>query len=202
MDDETLLSKLVSCFPKYDDMLAIRAIDPVAWHFRLGKPGKFGFRWRPRRIRTSPSSLKRLTEKLPARFPRLYEKLVLSYRWAEVDLGAFRLLANPRSPGLAGLEGEILKDPGLAEVLLPAGYIQFGKGPDLNYGPVYFDTRRSPGSRDAPIVQLDHEGILCDWKLRVVGELAPRFRALVLDVIEGARATAGRPAASEASSRL
>jgi hypothetical protein len=85
---------------------------------------------------------------------------------------------------------------------LPAGYIQFGRGPDVNYDPVCFDTRRDPGSRDAPIVQLDHEDILCNRRLRVVAELARSFRALVLDVIGKARAMPVHPAVAGPTNRL
>jgi hypothetical protein len=98
VEDEALLAEFIGSFPMLADLCAYREIDLVAWDLRLGKPGKHGYRWRPRKIATSASSLTRLYVKLPGRFPRLYEKLVLSYRWAEVDLGNFRLLANPAVP--------------------------------------------------------------------------------------------------------
>ncbi len=74
--------------------------------------------------------------KVPARFPRLYEQLLISYRWAEVDLQSFTLLANSPGEGLSGLLQHIMKDKGLWETLIPNGYIQFGKGPDMDYDPV------------------------------------------------------------------
>ena len=51
---------------------------------------------------------------------------MLSYRWAEVDLGLFTLMSNP--PGV-GLDKLFLKDQILTEFLLPRGHVQFGKGP-------------------------------------------------------------------------
>jgi len=60
--------------------------------------------------------------------PPLYEQLVLSYRWAEVDLGRVRLLSN-LPPGLKGVAGAIRRDRGLYDALSPAGYLQFGRGP-------------------------------------------------------------------------
>ncbi len=39
--------------------------------------------------------LEGIYSKLAARFPPIFERLVLSYRWAEVDLTDYRLIANP-----------------------------------------------------------------------------------------------------------
>lgn len=48
-------------------------------------------------------SLDPLYAKLPARFPSLYEELILSYRWDEVFLPNFTLIANPPGEDLSGL---------------------------------------------------------------------------------------------------
>lgn len=136
---------------------------------------------------TDASMLDQLYAKLPARFPPLYERLVLSYRWAEVDLGAYRLLANPRGPDLSGLLNEMLKDKFLSAHLLKSGYIPFGKGADIDYDPVCFDLKSRKKNREFRIVKIDHEAILCNEKIRVVAELAPTFERLVEDTIESAR---------------
>jgi|SRR4029077_15438076 len=60
-----------------------------------------------------------LYAKLPARFPPLYEQLLLSYRWAEVDLPSFTLLANSPGEGLSGLRQLVMKEKGLARRPLP-----------------------------------------------------------------------------------
>jgi hypothetical protein len=185
-----LLESFVEAFEKLDDLrCTTRQLDPAAWALRIGKSGRDGRRWRPRKLRTAARVLEPLYAGLPGRFPALYEHLVLSYRWAEVDLGRFRLLANPRSRGLEGLRAEVLRDRGLTERLLPLGYIPFGKGPNLNYDPVCFDTRRR-GNRDCPVVQIDHEGILSFYRVEVVAELAPSFRALAEGVVAAAGSTA------------
>ena len=122
---------------------------------------------------------------VPGPLPPLYEQIILSYRWAEVDVGRLRLLAN-LPPGLRGLAGAIRLDEGLYNVLSPAGFVQFGKGPDMDYDPVCFDlgTRLSDG--DCRIVKFDHEEILCNKRLVEVAELAPSFRQLVDVAIEDA----------------
>jgi hypothetical protein len=125
--------------------------------------------------------------KLPAHFPRLFELLVLSYRWAEIDLGTYRLLANPPGSDLTGLLRQISKDPSLWEALLPAGFMQFGMGPDMDYDPVCFDIKTRKQGGDCRIVKIDHEEILCNNRVKVVSELAPSFYQLVLQTIERAK---------------
>jgi hypothetical protein len=53
-----------------------------------------------------------------------------------------RIAGKSSGPDLAGLLRQISKDPAFCSSLLPAGYIQFGKGPDFDYDPVCFDERR------------------------------------------------------------
>jgi len=117
----------------------------------------------------------------------LFERLVLSYRWTEVDLQTYRLLGNPPGLDLSGLLEGISGDPGLWEALLPAGYIQFGRGPDLDYDPVCFEMKSQSKGRDCRIVKIDHEEILCNYRVKVVTELAPSFRSLVEKTIALAR---------------
>jgi hypothetical protein len=188
MTDDSLLEQFVTSFGKLDgDMCASREIFPIAWELRDDESDEYGeARWRPAKLETSPSSLDPLYAKLPARFPPLYERLVLSYRWAEVDLGICRLLANPLGPDLSRLLSEMMLDKALAENLIPAGYIQFGKGTDMDYDPVCFDIKSRSNFKDYKIVKIDHEEILCHDRVKVVAELAPSFRQLVLRTIERA----------------
>lgn len=101
-----------------------------------------------------------------------------------VDLQTYRLIGNPPGPDLSGLFRGISGDPGLWESLLPAGYIQFGRGPDLDYDPVCFDSNARGKNGEYRIVKIDHEEILCNYRVKVVAELAPSFRSLVEKTIE------------------
>jgi hypothetical protein len=187
MPDIDLLARFVGTFGKFGDMCASREFYPAAWELRTTEPDEFGsFEWRPARVATDNAALDAVYARLPARFPPLYEQLVLSYRWAEVDVGNFRLLPNPPGTGLSGLLTEIERDPALLSRLLPAGYIQFGRGPDVDYDPVCFDTKSRSSDHDYRIVKIDHEQILCYDQLKVVAELAPSFRHLVDQTIERA----------------
>ena len=69
-------------------------------------------------------------------------------------------------------------------MLIPAGLIQFGNGPVGDHDPVCFDTSKRYKDGDYRIVKLDHEEILCNYRLREVAELAPSFKELVIKTIE------------------
>lgn len=162
-----LLRKFVDSFERLNEMSCFKETDPIGYELRTGEEDEYGqFRWRVLNHSTDSRLLDLLYAKLPARFPPLYEELVLSYRWAQVDLQTFSLLANPPGPKLDGLLGEISKDKGLWQALVPAGYIQFGRGPDMDYDPVCFEIKSRTKKKDYRIVKIDHEEILCNFRIR------------------------------------
>jgi hypothetical protein len=182
MDEhELLIERFVASFGRFDELSAWKDLNPIAWQLRTGETDELGrSKWRPEKLITDNSLLEPLYARLPARFPVLYERLVLSYRWAEVDLRSYRLLANPPGPDLAGLLNQMSRDPAFWASLLPAGYIQFGKGSDIDYDPVCFEVKsRKKNYRECRIVKIDHEEILCRNRVKVVAELAPSFEHLL-----------------------
>jgi hypothetical protein len=183
-NDSDLIDTFVGTFEKLGDLWTSYELDPIAWQLASGNLNEYGFKeWRPIRVSTEPSSLEALYANLPARFPPLYEQLILTYRWAEIDLGLFRLLQNPPGPDLTGLSEEFSRHRALQEILLPNKCLQFGKGPDVNYDPICFDWSRSSRNGDCPVIQVDHEEILSHNRFKKVGELAPSFRKLMMRVI-------------------
>jgi hypothetical protein len=181
--EESLLRSFVASFEKLDDMRRMDGVEPVSPELFVGDVDEYGrTRWRPVEVSTDRGSLGPIYSKLPAKFPHLYELLVLSYRWAEVDLRVFTLMANPPGPSLNRL---LERDPHLWGFLLKRGFIQFGKGPGGDYDPVCFDfgSRKKKG-RDFRIVKIDHEEILCYERLKVSKELAPSFEELVRATIK------------------
>jgi len=128
--------------------------------------------------------LETIYARLPARFPRLYEKMVLGWRWSEVELREFALLANPVETGFAGLLKSISYDPHLAGALLPAGFIPFAKATDAGgHDPICFNTKVRKGRRDCQIVRIDHEEILCNNRIKVRSVMASSFRELILSAL-------------------
>jgi hypothetical protein len=188
-DHAELIDKFIASFEVVAENLDVfETIDSIAAQLAVGPKDEYGQRrWRPIKVQTDLTALDPVYAKLPARFPPLYEQLVLSYRWADVDLQKFTLLANPPGDELSGLLQKIMKAKGLWETPIPNGYIQFGKGSDMDYDPVCFDIS-SRKNRDYRIVKIDHEEILCNYRIKVVSEIAPSFRALVLQTIERAEA--------------
>lgn len=182
--NDDLLSGFVGAFGRLDELDFFPEIDPVAAALASGKPDEYGiFRWEPRKSETDASSLEMLYAKLPARFPPLFERLLLTYRWAEVDLETYKLLPNPPGPDLQGFLREMSRDKGLWEALIPAGFLQFGRGPDIDYDPVCFDISSRTKNRDMRIVKIDHEEILCNYRVKVIAELAPTFLALAQSTV-------------------
>ena len=187
-EETELLARYVAAFSELDDLSDYE----VAEVLRIGTDEYGRYRWRPLHQSTAPSALEALYRglSLPGqgaiRLPPLYETLVLSYRWAEVDLGTYRLLANDPSEDLSPLMANLRTDESLRSTLQPNGYPQFGKGTEADYDPVCFDYRRRQNNGDCRVVKLDHEAILCHGRIRETAELAPTFRSLVLDTIRRA----------------
>jgi hypothetical protein len=183
-EQKLLLERFVSSFRKHDEMSFFPELDPIALQLAIGLPDKLGlWRWQPKKVATDSSQLDVLYEKLPARLPPLFEQLVLSYRWAEVDLGSYRLLANPPGADLSGLLYEISKDPAIWSALRQNGYMRFAKGHDMDYDPVCFDISAPKKNGEYEIVKIDHEEILCNSRIKVIKKMAPTFRELVLQTI-------------------
>jgi hypothetical protein len=187
---DSILGQFVSSFGRLSNLLDIETLSPVADELFTGERTKHGWKfWRPIEMHTDFSALDPIYAKVPAPFPVHYERLVLSYRWAEVDLQTYALHANPPGPDLSGLLQETAKDLHLWNSLLRAGYVPFGKGPDMDYDRVCFDLSSRKKNRDFGIVKIDHEEILCNGRVKVVRKLAPSFYQLMLQTIELAKRT-------------
>jgi len=180
-----MLAHYVSSFEKLGELRAYQSTDPIAGTFAISEPDERGkVAWRPRRAETKVEFLDSLYAKLPARFPPLFERLLLTFRWAEIDLKTYTLMANPLGSDFQGFFGESSRDPGLWEALVPAGYLRFAKGSDTDYDPVCFDMNSRKKSREMRVVKIDHEEILCNFRVKVVAELAPSFQSLVQSTID------------------
>ncbi|HXV81466.1 MAG TPA: hypothetical protein VEG60_16435 [Candidatus Binatia bacterium] len=135
-------------------------------------------RWSPIAFATNTDALSALYKVIPGRLPRLFEQLLLSYRWLRVDIHEVTLLGNPPGPGLSGFQQEMMRDPHLYPALLSNRLVEFGKAAGGSYDPICFDLKRTK-TGDCPIVRIEHEAVLVNGRATVLNEVAPNFRALV-----------------------
>jgi hypothetical protein len=73
--------------------------------------------------------------------------------------------------------------------LLKEGLVPFARPEDGSYDPVCFNYRDSSRKSEPAVVRVDHEEILCNERLRIVGTLAKSFDALLEETTRKLRST-------------
>src|SRR5258708_5966724 len=77
---DAILAQYVSTFEKLDDMQEYPDIYPITGALAVGQPGESGMVvWCPRKTEPEPALLEFLHSKLPARFPPLFERLLIFF---------------------------------------------------------------------------------------------------------------------------
>jgi hypothetical protein len=161
VDDAELLESFVALFEPLEEPIYSETVLPASQQA------------------TGIAKLEPMYSRLPAKFPDLYEKLILSHRWQRSDIhDSYCLLANPHGSDLDGLAQEIFRDENLSTDLLSNGFIQFGFQSAYRYDPICFRTN-GLSQADYPIVHLDHEEILCNGRIKVIETVADSFREFV-----------------------
>jgi len=129
-----------------------------------------------------------LEARLHKRFPTLYRSLITRYVFPSFELGDIQVFANTaEGSDFHELRTRLFSDEHMAKFLLPNGYVQFGMWLDYKqYDAVCFDTNRSAGSDDHPIVQIDHEAILCYDTINVIKDLAGSFEEMIKQFVQSA----------------
>lgn len=130
-------------------------------------------------FQSSAEDLAAFYNKIPFRFPVLYEELLLNFRWAQAEISDILLLANVPSANFDGLLSEIFKDQMISETTLGCGFVQIGKKSFGCYDPICFDFSNTNYSLGIPIVQLDHEKILLKQRCIIVNQIADSFQSFV-----------------------
>ncbi|HAW32274.1 MAG TPA: hypothetical protein DCY03_29895 [Planctomycetaceae bacterium] len=185
MSDTKPLTQFVESFARMEDMFAPEGVpdellvkaESETWESWQEFP-----RWQPLPVETDPADLDPLYQRIGGTFPPLYEQLLLSFRWLEVDLKLLRLFANPPGDNFAGLSEAIFADRALAEVLIPAGYVPFGRS-SVNYDPICFDLNARLRTGDCPVIQFKHEAILCELRIGEQWQRWASFRDLMSEVV-------------------
>jgi hypothetical protein len=184
--DDKLVQLFIASFESLDGLFFYEGSEPLPEELSVGMDDEGYQHWRPAALATDRDALTPIYQRLSGSFPALYERLVLSYRWIEVHLETVMLLANPPGPTLGGLAGQIFRDPVLVNTLVPAGFIPFGKIGGGGYDPMCFDLNSMKGN-DCPIIQFEHEAILCHDRIGESWARFSSFRNLMCDTIEMAQ---------------
>jgi hypothetical protein len=136
----------------------------------------------PIREEDNKARLDLFENKLPKRLPRSFAAFLSGYSFPSFDLGGVTLFSwdstsNPYIDEASAPKGS------LSELLLPAGYVQIGRPDGGDFDAVCFDLNEKSQNREHRIVQVDHEDILCDQRIRVSGKLWNSFIELVNHVL-------------------
>jgi hypothetical protein len=184
-DDDDLLRRFVASFEPLD---GLEEFGPVPKELAVEPNVEDGtsVRWQPVATLTYRELLAPIYQKLPGRFPDLYERLVLSYRWLRVHLETVMLLANPPGATFDGLATEIFCDLVLINTLIPAGFVPFGMVSGGGYDPMCFDLNARKHD-DCPVIQIDHESVLCHDRIGKSWQRYSSFRELMFDTIDRAQ---------------
>lgn len=137
----------------------------------------------PIRKEDNETRLDLLAAKLPKRLPQSFAALLSRYSFPSFDVAGISLFewesaSNPYIDEASAAEGS------LSELLIPAGYVQIGRPDTGSFDAVCFDLNQN---RECRIVKVDHEQILCNWRVRVSGVLWPSFIKLVEGVLSSAQ---------------
>src|SRR5215469_8736506 len=132
------------------------------------------YRGVPIRGEVNTARLLMLEEKLPKRMPQSFESFLSRYSFPTFDVLGITLFEWESDANKYIVEASAGKNS-LSELLIPAGYVQIGRPDTGDFDAICFDLNRQAQNREYRVVQVDHEDILCNWKVRVTSELWPSF---------------------------
>ena len=128
----------------------------------------------PIRADDNASRLRAFEEKLPKRIPESFGSFLSRYSFPAFDVLGIALFEWDSDSNKYIVEAAASKGS-LSELLIPAGYVQIGRPEGGSFDAICFDLNQQAQNREYRVVQVDHEDILCNWKVRVTGELWPSF---------------------------
>ncbi|HVO60032.1 MAG TPA: hypothetical protein VMT53_03815 [Terriglobales bacterium] len=120
------------------------------------------------------SRLKTFEERLSKRLPLSFTSWLSRYSFESFDIEGISFFAWNSEENLYVAEASAPKNS-LAELLLPCGFVQIGRPDTGDFDAVCFDSNASVRNREYPLVRIDHEEILCNQKVRILGALWPSF---------------------------
>lgn len=130
------------------------------------------------------SSLNDLEARLPGRISSSFESLLARYSFPEFDTCGISFFAwNNEWMKTEYFGASSGAKNTLSELLLPAGFMQIGRPDTGDFDAICLDL--NSGKEHQCIVQVDHEEILCNYRVRVTAELWPSFLTIVDRVLSG-----------------
>ena len=106
---------------------------------------------------------------LPKKFPLIFFDFISNYNFESFEIGDICFFATDE------LKDEIFKDKIISQALLKEGFLQFGRSA-YSYDPICFNLR---STKEAPIIWLDHEKILCTSQIKIVKIIANSFEEFI-----------------------
>ena len=134
------------------------------------------YRGVPIRGEDNATRLLMLEENLPKRMPQSFESFLSRYSFPAFDVLGITFFEWESDSNKYIVEASVPKNS-LSELLIPA--VQIGRPDTGDFDAICFDFNSQAQNREYRVVQVDHEDILCNWKVRVTGELWPSFIKLV-----------------------
>lgn len=106
---------------------------------------------------------------LPKKFPLIFFDFISNYKFESFDIGDICFFATDE------LKDEIFKDKIISQALLKRGFLQFGRS-SYSYDPICFNLT---SAKQAPIIRLNHEEILCNSQVKIVKIIANSFEEFI-----------------------
>jgi hypothetical protein len=113
---------------------------------------------------------------LERRLPKSFRHLVTHYAFRPFEWGPISFFGNSETYDAFSLHIAPMRDDIIWQMTHSAGFVYFGRPEAANYDPICFAPTES--DRESPIVQLDHEAILIEGRIKLAPEIAPSFVAL------------------------
>jgi len=132
----------------------------------------------PIRAEDNACRFRKLEEKLPKRMPQSFESFLSRYSFPAFDVLGITLFEWESDSNKYTMEASAPRNS-LGELLIPAGYVQIGRPDTGDFDAICFDLNQHGQNREYRLVQVDHEEILCNRKVRVTGERWPSFVKLI-----------------------
>src|SRR6266849_9705983 len=131
----------------------------------------------PMRAENNLARLAMFEEKLPKRLPQSFAEFLSRYSFPAFDVLGISLFGWDSDQNQFTQESSAAKGS-LSGLMLPAGYVQIGR--PGNFDAICFDMNKQRQNREFPIVRVDHEDILCNWKVCVSARCGLRSLCLQL----------------------